>query len=489
MAFVSTRGGEAVSASAAILRGIAPNGGLYVPETLPVLTREEIAGLADLPYASRAAYVLNLILDDYSEEELLSFARQAYASFECAEVAPIREIKGGTHVMELFHGPTLAFKDMALQMLPHLLCAAARKQGEQREVAILTATSGDTGKAALEGFRDVDGTSCTVFYPLGGVSRVQERQMLTSKGKNVHVIGVHGNFDDAQTGVKTLFADQDFIAAMNKNGKVLSSANSINLGRLVPQVAYYISAAAEMLKKGIERFNVCVPTGNFGNILAAWYAKRMGAPIDKLICASNCNDVLTEFIRTGHYNAKRPFMLTVSPSMDILISSNLERLLYELVDCDSKALSELMAQLKQNGEYTLQKAALEKLQAHFECGSANDDETKAEIGRIWNSDGYVMDTHTAVAMQVLRTWREKSGNTAPTLLVSTASPFKFAPAVTEALGLEQKENAFDSVRQLSAFAGLTVPAPMDGLETNPVLHDITCEKNNMGEAVLKAFGV
>lgn len=487
MSFKSTRGGSAISASAAILRGIAPNGGLYVPEELPLMKKEEILALASLPYANRAAKVLSLILDDYSEEELLGYAEKAYASFSVPEVTPIHRLKDNTFVLELFHGPTMAFKDMALQMLPHLLRAAARKQGETREIAILTATSGDTGKAALEGFRDVEGTSCTVFYPLGGVSRVQEKQMLSSRGNNVHVIGVHGNFDDAQTGVKALFTSPEFIGRMNADGRVLSSANSINLGRLVPQVAYYISAAAELMKQGIPSFSVCVPTGNFGNILAAWYAKKMGAPIDRLICASNSNDVLTEFIRTGRYNAKRPFMLTASPSMDILISSNLERLVYELVGNDSEVLTDLMKQLKENGEYTLPADAFAALRKTFACGCADDAETFSQISLCHQENGYVEDTHTAVAGSVLAKWREAEKEYGPVLLVSTASPFKFAPAVCEALKLEKDENAFDSMRRLSAAAGLPVPAPMDGLEEAPVLHSITCEKDGMEQAIFRAL--
>lgn len=487
MAYVSTRGGEAISASAAILRGISSNGGLYVPQTLPVLTKEEILSLANVFYPERAARVLSLVLDDFSEEELLSYAKKAYSTFETAHAAPVKELGGKVHVLELFHGPTLAFKDMALQMLPYLLTAAAKKQGETREISILTATSGDTGKAALEGFRDVPGTSCTVFYPLGGVSRVQELQMLTSNAKNLHVIGVHGNFDDAQTGVKKLFTSDEFIDRMNKDGRVLSSANSINLGRLAPQIAYYLSSAAELMQQGIESFHVCVPTGNFGNILAAWYAKKMGAPIDQLICASNCNDVLTEFISTGRYNARRAFKLTISPSMDILISSNLERLLYELVDRDSEKLNALMLQLKENGEYTLPADALATLQQHFACGSATDEETQQEIATVWQQDHYVMDTHTGVASQVLRAWRAKSGDAAPVLLVSTASPYKFAPAVAQGLGLNYAGDAFDAVNAIAALGTMNIPRQLDELRTLPVVHTLTCEKEDMGDAILTAL--
>lgn len=485
--YVSTRGGEAISASQAILRGISENGGLYVPVSLPVWSREQILALAEIPYADRAAKVLADVLDDFDEEELLGYTRKAYASFSHPAVAPMRPLKGNIEVLELFHGPTLAFKDMALQMLPYLLTASARKQGETREIAILTATSGDTGKAALEGFKDVNGTSCTVFYPLGGVSHVQERQMLTSEGANVHVIGVTGNFDDAQTGVKQLFTSPEFIAQMNAKGRTLSSANSINLGRLAPQVAYYMSAAAEMMKKGVERFNVCVPTGNFGNILAAWYARKMGAPIEKLVCASNCNDVLTEFILTGRYNAARQFHLTISPSMDILVSSNLERLLFELCGCDPVKLSGMMKQLKEEKEYTMDADMLSVLQQTFIGYSADDTATKATIRAAYDSDAYVMDTHTAVAMYAVGQYRAQTGDDLPMLLVSTASPFKFAPAVTDALGLEAKENAFDSVRQLAAFGSLQIPASLGKLETAPTLHTLTCDRGAMGEAVMKAY--
>lgn len=487
MAYISTRGGDPVSASRAILNGISENGGLYVPMSLPVFSQEQILSLAELTYPERAARVLAAVLDDFDEEELLSYARDAYASFSVPEVTPLCDMKSGVSVLELFHGPTLAFKDMALQLLPRLLNAAARKQNEHREIAILTATSGDTGKAALEGFRDVPGTSCTVFYPLGGVSHVQERQMLTSEGKNVHVIGVHGNFDDAQTGVKKLFTDPQFIKEMDRSGRVLSSANSINLGRLAPQIAYYMSAAAEIMKKGIQRFHVCVPTGNFGNILAAWYAKQMGAPIDLFLCASNSNDVLTEFIASGRYNAAREFRLTVSPSMDILISSNLERLLFELCQRNAVQLTGYMQQLKTEHEYTLQTEMLIRLQKEFRGFSASENETLQVLRDTFEQEHYLMDTHTSVGMAALKKYRAQSGDDTPILLVSTASPFKFAPAVCQALSLPADTDAFDCVRRVSAAANLPVPASLVKLEKAPALHSLTCEKDAMGSAVMTAL--
>lgn len=491
MAFISTRGAEAVSAPEAIVRGIAPDGGLYAPQSLPRWTREDFASLAKLPYAARAARILSQLLDGFTEDELLGMTRQAYARFSVPEIAKVRPLKDGRSVLELFHGPTMAFKDMALQMLPHLLTAAARKTGEGREIAILTATSGDTGKAALEGFRDVEGTSVTVFYPLGGVSAVQERQMVTSQGRNVHVAAVRGNFDDAQTGVKRLFADPSFIAEMDRRGKTLSSANSINLGRLAPQAAYYLSAAADLLASGAasweEGFNVCVPTGNFGNILAAWYAKRMGAPIRKLICASNRNDVLTDFIRTGVYDRRRPFHKTISPSMDILISSNLERFLLELADGETDQVRAWMAELTGEGVYDIGPARLARLRETFFGGFADDDKTRAAIRRVWREEGYLMDPHTAVAEAVAADYRRETGDEAPLLIVSTASPYKFSADVANALGAPAPEDAFDAAEALEAFTGVPAPKQVSQLKTLPVLHTRVCDREKMGEAVLAGF--
>ncbi|MBR1586263.1 MAG: threonine synthase [Clostridia bacterium] len=491
MAFVSTRGAERVSAPEAIVRGIAPDGGLYAPEALPAWSRADFAALARLDYPARAALILSQLLDGFTQEELLPMARNAYARFDDPQIAPLRALRDGQYVLELFHGPTMAFKDMALQFLPRLLTASARKQGEQREIAILTATSGDTGKAALEGFQDVPGTSVTVFYPLGGVSAVQEKQMVTSAGKNVHVVAVKGNFDDAQTGVKTLFGDPAFIDSMAQRGKTLSSANSINLGRLAPQVAYYLSACADLLADGKADWdtgvNVCVPTGNFGNILAAWYAKRMGAPIRKLICASNRNDVLTDFIRTGVYDKRRPFHKTISPSMDILISSNLERFLLELAQGDARQVRAWMERLKTEGIYEIapdQKAVLADI---FFGGCADDEKTRAAIGRVWREEQYLMDPHTAVAEAVARDYRQETGDPAPLLIVSTASPYKFAADVAQAVGCPVSGDAFDAAQELEAFTQVKAPRQVAELKSLPVLHTRICEKDRMGEAVLAGF--
>ena len=493
MPFISTRGAEMVSAPEAIVRGIAPDGGLYAPVSLPRLEKKDFEALSKMDYASRAAHTLALLLDGFTEEELLPMAKSAYSRFDDSAVAPIRELKDGRFVLELYHGPTLAFKDMALQFLPWLMTASARKQGEQREIAILTATSGDTGKAALEGFRDVPGTSVTVFYPQGGVSAVQEKQMVTSQGKNVHVCAVRGNFDDAQTGVKNLFGDPDFSAKMNALGKTLSSANSINLGRLAPQVAYYLSACAVLLDEGKIDWetgvNVCVPTGNFGNILAGWYAKRMGAPIKKLICASNLNDVLTDFIRTGVYDRVRPFHKTISPSMDILISSNLERFLLELAQGDTAQVNTWMGELKEKGRYEITDTQKALLNEAFYGGFADDEATKQTIARLWNDEHCLTDPHTGVAMDVAEQYRHETGDReTPLLIVSTASPYKFAADVAEAIEIKVEGDAFAAAQALENATGVKAPKAVLALKDMPVLHTRVCDKDKMGEAVLAGFG-
>ena len=491
MPYISTRGAEAVSAPQAIVRGIAPDGGLYVPVALPALDRADFERLARMDYPARAARTLALLLDGFTEEELLPMARAAYSRFDDAAVAPVRTLGQDRYLLELFHGPTLAFKDMALQFLPWLMTASAKKQGENREIAILTATSGDTGKAALEGFQDVPGTSVTVFYPQGGVSAVQEKQMVTSRGKNVHVVAVQGNFDDAQTGVKTLFGDPAFIAQMNARGKTLSSANSINLGRLAPQVAYYLSACADLLAQEKINWetglNVCVPTGNFGNILAAWYAKRMGAPIRRLICASNKNDVLTDFIRTGVYDRRRPFHKTISPSMDILISSNLERFLLELAKGDCAQVRAWMEELRQVGRYELPGPMKETLQGVFFGGFADDRQTCDTIAAVWREDRALLDPHTAVAASVAGDYRRETGDQAPLLIVSTASPYKFAADVAAALNVPVSGDAFDAASALERATQVPAPKAVTELRTLPVLHTRVCEKDRMGEAVLAGF--
>lgn len=488
MPFASTRGAQPVSASQAIVRGIAPDGGLYAPQALSPLSREDFSALSQMPYARRAAFTLSRMLDDFSADELSIMTDKAYARFDDPAVAPLHALQDGRYVLELFHGPTLAFKDMALQLLPYLLTAAARKTGETREIAILTATSGDTGKAALEGFRDVPGTSVTVFYPLGGVSAVQERQMVTSPGRNVRVVAVRGNFDDAQTGVKRLFADEAFVRAMAAQGRVPSSANSINLGRLAPQVAYYLSACADLLASGAIGWdgglNVCVPTGNFGNILAAWYAKRMGAPIRRLICASNANDVLTDFLRTGVYDRRRPFHKTISPSMDILISSNLERLLLELAKGDCSRVRRWMEELRENGRYDVGAACLKTMRETFAGGCADDEKTRAAIRSVWRTEGYLMDPHTAVAQSVAAEYRARTGDTTPLLIVSTASPYKFAGDVAQAVGVSVPADAFAAADALERATGVRQPAQLAQLKTLPVLHRSVCDQAGMGDAAL-----
>ena len=415
MQMLSTRGAAAVSPSMAILRGLAPDGGLYVPAEFPSFTAEEIRSLAKMGYQERAAFVLGRFLPDFTAEELKDAIAGAYGTgFDCQAVAPMKKVGAWAHALELWHGPTLAFKDMALQLLPYLLTLSGKKHGETREVFILVATSGDTGKAALEGFLDVPGTRCCVFYPDGGVSQAQRLQMVTTGGSNTHVIAVEGNFDDAQTGVKRIFSDAAFAREMDAQGRVLSSANSINFGRLVPQIVYYFSAYADLLAGGAiemgQRVNFCVPTGNFGDILAADYAAKAGLPVGRLICASNENNVLTDFIRTGCYDIRdRAFYRTISPSMDILISSNLERLLFDLSGCDAAKVAALMEALRTERCYRIDEGMHAALRARYAAGFAGEEAVRAEIARSWREDRVLMDTHTAVASAVLRAGRAGEG--------------------------------------------------------------------------------
>ena len=497
MSFFSTRGGTCVTASQAILNGLAPDGGLYVPAMFPPVSKEKLTSLAGMDYRERASAILRKYLEDFSIQEIDEALAAAYGAgkFDAPEIAPLKRLDEETYVMELFHGPTLAFKDMALQLLPHLITLSAKKNGEEREISILAATSGDTGKAALEGFKDVPGTSCTVFYPLDGVSRVQELQMATTGGKNTHVIGVRGNFDDAQTGVKRLFASQEFAQRMHGQGRVLSSANSINFGRLAPQIVYYFSAYAELMKAHRlavgEPVNFVVPTGNFGNILAAYYARSMGLPVGKLICASNRNNVLTDFFEKGIYSTHRTFFKTTSPSMDILISSNLERLLFEAADRDGELIRVWMRQLQECGSYSVGDQRREWLAGVFYAGCANDLETGWEIRDRFQQNHYLMDTHTAVGSRVLREYRQKTQDDTPTVIVSTASPYKFAGDVLAAL--EGKEavaglDAFACADRLEAVTGVPVPPQVRQLPQLPVRHHAVTEADHMAEAVLEALG-
>ena len=487
MKYFSTRIGFETTASEAIAKGLAPNGGLYMPDTLPKLTEDALKALAAMDYRGRAAAVMGWFLPEFTEEELASFAKAAYGdNFDDDRIAPVHALDGATSFLELWHGPTCAFKDMALQMLPHLLTASLKKCGEQRSVCILVATSGDTGKAALQGFADVPGTKILVFYPDGGVSDVQRLQMVTQTGENVGVCAVKGNFDDAQTGVKQIFSDKTLAESLSERGWFLSSANSINWGRLLPQIVYYISAYLDEVTSGRialgEKLNFVVPTGNFGNILAGWYAREMGLPIGRLICASNENNVLTDFIRTGTYNKNRPFYLTASPSMDILVSSNLERLLRSLSGSGEET-AEYMRELRENGQYTVSPAVLEKLQEVFSCGFCDDASTRAEIGRVWRKHHYLMDTHTAVAYHVLQNYCSESGDNTPAVVVSTASPYKFCDHVLTAIGGNADAPGVQLIDRLEEATGVPAPKPLAGLGEREVRFSDCVEKQEMRAAV------
>lgn len=480
-----------LTAAQAIAQGLSRDGGLLTPASLPQLTGEMLKELCRKDYAGRAAAVMSLYLEDFSERELTEYAEKAYGAgkFDHPDVAPVAALDEATDVLELWHGPTCAFKDMALQMLPHLLTASLRKNEEERTVCILVATSGDTGKGALEGFKDVEGTRILVFYPQNGVSAMQQLQMVTQEGKNVGVCAVQGNFDDAQSGVKALFSDPDLREELNGKGCFFSSANSINWGRVLPQIAYYVSAYCDLVNRGRiamgESVNVCVPTGNFGNILAAYYAKKMGLPLGKLICASNRNNVLTDFLTTGIYDRNRPFHTTISPSMDILISSNLERLLYALTDRDDARVKGWMEELAASGRYTVDAGLLEKLKGHFDAGFCTDEEAKSAIGAVYREKDYLMDPHTAVAYHVLEDYRRRTGDSAKTLLVSTASPFKFCDSVLDALGVAQQADGLAILEQLTQVSGRPTPRPLAGLAGKEIRFTQTVSKEKMRSAVLE----
>lgn len=487
----STRGNsETVTASMAILQGLAEDGGLFVPQELPRLARP-LRDFAGMNYQETAFEVMKLFFTDYTEEELRSCIAKAYDDkFDTGEIAPLAEADGA-YYLELFHGRTIAFKDMALSILPHLMTCAAGKNRDSREIVILTATSGDTGKAALEGFADVPGTRIIVFYPKDGVSAIQKRQMITQAGENTCVIGIDGNFDDAQTGVKKLFTDPALRRRLADAGFRFSSANSINIGRLVPQIVYYVYAYAALLREGRiedgDAINVVVPTGNFGNILAAWYAKRMGLPVRRLICASNENKVLFDFFRTGTYDRNRPFVLTTSPSMDILVSSNLERLIYHIADDDAAETAALMQKLSGDGAYTISDAMRDSLHDFF-GGFATQQETAAAIASLYDSTGYVIDPHTAVARQVYRQYAQETGDKTPAVIVSTASPFKFAPAVLDALGQPAGGEEFAAAEALSALANVPVPEAVSSLKDAPVRHRTVCGRQEMEAQLLRFLG-
>lgn len=489
----STRNAEKkVTASEAILKGLADDGGLFVPEYIPKLdvTMDELKSMS---YQETAYAVMKQFLTDFTEEELKHCINSAYdEKFDTEVIAPLVKV-GDTYHLELFHGATIAFKDMALSILPHLLTTAAKKNGVTKEIVILTATSGDTGKAALAGFADVPGTKIIVFYPKGGVSRIQELQMVTQKGDNTSVVAIHGNFDNAQSGVKAMFEDKELEKELSAAGYQFSSANSINIGRLVPQVVYYVYAYAKLLENeeiaSGEEINVTVPTGNFGNILAAYYAKQMGVPIAKLICASNENKVLFDFFETGVYDRNREFILTSSPSMDILISSNLERLIYTIAGQDAQKNAELMAQLKEKGVYEITPQMRERL-ADFAGGFATEEECAAAIRKTYERTGYVMDTHTSVAASVCAQYRKDSGDDRKCLVASTASPFKFIHSVMTAIdGKYASADEFGLIDELSSISGVEIPNAIKEIRNADIRHEQECDADKMKETVKKILGV
>lgn len=520
--YKSTRSKDiSVKASEAILKGLSEDGGLFVPDHIPVLDKS-FKELSCMNYKQIAYEVMKLYLTDFTEEELKYCIERAYDSkFDVKEIAPLAEADG-TYYLELFHGATIAFKDMALSILPHLMTTAARKNRIENEIVILTATSGDTGKAALAGFAGVEGTRIIVFYPKYGVSPIQEKQMVAQKGDNTLVVGIHGNFDDAQSGIKKIFSDRELALEMADKGFQFSSANSINIGRLVPQICYYVYAYARLLSEGKidcgEEINVVVPTGNFGNILAAYYAKNMGLPLGRLICASNENKVLYDFFRTGIYDRNREFVLTSSPSMDILISSNLERLIYRIAGEDADKTGELMAALNGEGIYEISTKMYECLK-DFYGNYATEAETASEIRRMYETCGYVMDPHTAVAGAVYRKYlaemkdtvkkkdtantedaetkdtakmgdSEKTGKSAKALIVSTASPFKFTRSVMNAIGERcDTKGDFELVDELSGLAGVKVPGAIEEIRTAPAIHDKQCEPEQMKDVIKDFLGI
>ncbi len=496
MQYLSTRDSKCrVESTQAISRGISAEGGLFVPETLPSITLDTIQSMTGMSYVERAKYVLSLFLTDFTPEEIAYCAENAYTTekFGSDKIAQISKVEPGEYLLELWHGPTCAFKDMALQILPYLLTTSAKKAAAGKEIVILVATSGDTGKAALEGFKDVPGTKMVVFYPQDGVSQMQKRQMTTQEGGNVAVCAIEGNFDDAQTGVKKIFTDQAVVEKLAQHSMIFSSANSINWGRLLPQVVYYLSTYAELVKAGEiqlgEAINVVVPTGNFGNILAAYYAKKMGLPVNKLICASNANNVLTDFLTTGVYDRNRAFYATTSPSMDILISSNLERLLYDLCGRDDATIRDWFGQLGKTGRYEVSQDVKDQIKELFWAGCCDDEGTKQTIGDTFRKDHYLCDTHTAVAVNVYRQYKEATGDETKTVIASTASPYKFASSVLGAIADNIPEDEYEQIDELNRISGLPVPKALAELKNKPVRFTGSIEKSEMEETVLKLLGI
>ena len=490
MKFQSTRDMSAAKLSAAevIKQGLAADGGLFVPEAIPALTEADIKALSAMDYPERAADILGRFLSDYTKEELLADCKAAYAptSF-VGGAAPLKSLSDSLHVMELWHGPTAAFKDMALQIMPRLLSRALTKTGEERTALILVATSGDTGKAALEGYKDIDRIKMMVFYPVDGVSTVQKLQMQTQTGGNVNVTAIKGNFDDAQSGVKKIFSDAEVAAALDSKGYFLSSANSINWGRLAPQIVYYVSAYCDLVSEGKiaygDKINVCVPTGNFGNIFAAYLAKQMGLPIDRLVCASNKNNILTDFLETGTYDRNRDFYLTMSPSMDILISSNLERLLYFTAGAEKTAA--LMRDLATKGAYTVDAETKAKIDRHF-CGFyADEEKTATTIRRMMETYGYLVDTHTAVALSAAEDYMTKTGDEKPMVVASTASPYKFAADVYESLYAKEPSSPLAALDELAERTGTEIPYPLAGIGERTVRFTDVVDATEMQDAMFR----
>ena len=494
LVYHSTRNSEeTATASEAILKGLTSDGGLFVPDSIPKLN-VSLEDLTQMSYQEIAYAVMKEFLTDFTEEELKTCINNAYDSkFDTEEIAVTKKVDGA-YYLELFHGATIAFKDMALSILPHLLVTSARKNNVKNEIVILTATSGDTGKAALAGFADVPGTKIIVFYPKSGVSPIQEKQMVTQKGDNTYVIGIKGNFDDAQTGVKKMFSNKELAKVMNDNGFQFSSANSINIGRLVPQVVYYVKAYADLLKqvalKAGEPMNVVVPSGNFGNILASYYAKQMGIPIGKFVCASNKNKVLFDFFETGKYDRNREFYVTTSPSMDILISSNLERMIYRIAGNDAKQCAKFMAALTKDGEYVITDAMKAELSEFFGA-FGSEEETAVKIKEVYDKEGYVMDTHTAVAAVAYDKYKAATGDDkTPTVIASTASPYKFTRSVMDAIDpAYDAEDDFELVDELNKVSKTAIPKAIEEIRTAPVLHDTVCETAAMEDEVKKILGI
>ena len=497
MFYNSTRNSNVkVSSAEAITQGISADGGLFVPESIPELSLDEIKAVGVMKYADRAAFVFSKYLTDFTDAEIHYCTDNAYSTknFETEGIAELAHLFDRTYMLELWHGPTCAFKDMALQILPYFLTTSAKKINLDKKIVILVATSGDTGKAALEGFRDVEGTSILVFYPEDGVSPMQKRQMKTQEGENVGVCAIKGNFDDCQNGVKAIFTNEEVKAQLDANGLMFSSANSINWGRLVPQIVYYISSYAELVKDGEialgEKINIVVPTGNFGNILAAYYAKHMGVPVNKLICASNVNNVLTDFINTGVYDRNRQFYSTVSPSMDILISSNLERLLYLMTDKNDAVIREWFGKLASEGKYEVSGDVKAKLQEEFCAGFCDDEQTKEAIHAVYEKYSYTCDTHTAVALKVYNDYKAATGDTTKTVIASTASPYKFSAAVLEALeGKVSDIDEYDKVDRIAELSKMPVPSTLADLKNKPERFNDVIDKADQKNYVLKTLGI